>query len=142
MSAMDGADSENLSVGISEKVVAATVPHYQALPKTQQMKILDTANFTVRKTAHAAEYAFLGVLALLVLLSYKKPLLSQALISLMICAVYAASDEIHQIFTFGRTPLFTDSLIDICGSTAGILILVAIAKRKKRNKPLFDMQKI
>lgn len=130
MSAMDGTNSESLSVGISEKVVKVAVQNYQTLPKTQKMRILDEANFTVRKTAHVTEYAILGVFALLVLLNYKKTLLSQSLISLLVCAIFAASDEFHQIFTVGRTPLITDSLIDISGSIVGIFILWAIVKRR------------
>jgi Predicted integral membrane protein len=132
MSAMDGTNSENLSVGVSEEVVSVTVPHYQTLPRMQQERILDTTNFIVRKTGHVSEYALLGVLALLVLSSYKKTLFSRALISLMICALYAASDEFHQIYTSGRTPLFTDVLIDIAGSAAGIFILLNLMNRKKQ----------
>jgi Predicted integral membrane protein len=132
MSAMDGTNSERLSFGVSEKVIAVTVPNYQTLPEAQQEKILDTTNFAVRKTRHVSEYALLGVLALLVLLNYKKIILSQALISLAICALYAASDEFHQTFTLGRSPLFTDTLIDIGGSAAGILILLIFAVRKQQ----------
>lgn len=42
------------------------------------------------------------------------------------CALYAASDEIHQIFVDGRAFGFIDIFIDSCGSLTGILVLALL----------------
>jgi VanZ family protein len=39
---------------------------------------------------------------------------------------YAASDEFHQVFVSGRSPLIVDVLIDTCGALAGILLLLLV----------------
>ena len=132
MSAMNGTTSEGLSGGITEKVVKVCVSQYNALPRVKQISILQNVNFAVRKTAHVLEYAVLGVLALLVLLRYRRSIRFQVLVSVLICAAYAASDEMHQIFISGRTPLATDVLIDTGGSVLGIVLLVMLVRRKKR----------
>ena len=45
------------------------------------------------------------------------------MISLLICLIYAFSDEIHQLFVLGRSGEFRDVLIDFCGSILGYFII-------------------
>jgi VanZ family protein len=81
-----------------------------------------------RKICHLAEYA---VLAWLVWRAIRKPVKNdprpwnwaEAGIVLVVVFAYAASDEFHQMFVPGRTPLFTDVLIDTSGGAAGLLLL-------------------
>lgn len=71
--------------------------------------------FLILKSYHLIEYAVLAALiwipsqhmSLTVLTSY----------------LYAVSDEIHQSFTPGRSPRFTDTLIDLIGISLGLLII-------------------
>lgn len=48
--------------------------------------------------------------------------------SLLICVVYAISDEFHQLFVPGRGPLLKDVLIDGSGAAMGILLYVGARK--------------
>ena len=72
----------------------------------------------VRKFAHFTEYLILGMLCLNMI---KKCGLKNCL-AILICVLYAASDEIHQIFVPGRSCRVIDILLDSFGSISGIII--------------------
>ncbi len=90
----------------------------------------------VRTCAHFLEYASLSVLiynALYRSYGYFRPFLS-----VIISALYAVTDEIHQLFVEGRACQITDIIIDSIGAAAGIAVLTALifvyqkAKRRKQ----------
>lgn len=56
----------------------------------------------------------------------KKPYL----LSILLCIIYATSDEIHQIFTPDRACQIKDILIDSIGSITGIYLFKLLKKRK------------
>jgi len=74
----------------------------------------------LRKLAHAAEFAVLGVL---LLRAVERPALA-----FLLASAYAVSDEIHQIFVPGRLGSPLDVLIDVAGVAVGI----ALALRLRR----------
>ena len=76
----------------------------------------DIVHLIVRKGAHMAEYAVLFAL-------YRRALrLSGArrpgVLALVLCAAYAATDEMHQGFVAGRGPSAMDVVIDTAGAAA------------------------
>lgn len=79
-------------------------------------------NHMVRKTAHFIEFAGLGFLTTCsVYLSFNKRYLG-----VIIASLYAATDEIHQIFVDGRSCQLTDWMLDTVGIITGALIFSAI----------------
>jgi VanZ family protein len=50
----------------------------------------------------------------------------------LICAVYGATDELHQMFTPGRTPSVSDWVADALGAAAGVLTVLVIAEVRER----------
>ncbi len=76
------------------------------------------------------EYAILAILLwhALVNLSWKSSI--SLTISLLGCAIFAASDEFHQSFVPSRTSSVYDVMIDICGAVIGLAICIALASRK------------
>lgn len=46
--------------------------------------------------------------------------------ALVICAVYAATDEFHQLFVDGRGFQFSDIFLDFCGALLGVLVVVGV----------------
>ena len=79
-------------------------------------------NHMVRKTAHFIEFAGLGFLTTCsVYLSFKKMYLG-----VVIASLYAATDEIHQIFVDGRSCQLTDWMLDTVGIITGALIFSAV----------------
>jgi VanZ family protein len=89
-------------------------------------KTIDRIHYALRKTAHFAEYAMLGLL--LWRLFYFEPALAarrnQAFVAaLLVSALYAASDEFHQSFVPGREAAARDVLLDTCGAGFGLAAL-------------------
>ncbi len=89
----------------------------------------------IRTCAHFLEYAGLSVLvfnALYRTFGYFRPF-----ISVIISALYAVSDEFHQLFVEGRACQISDIIIDSMGAAAGIAVLTAlifIFRKIKRRK--------
>ena len=54
------------------------------------------------------------------------------MVTLLICIIYAASDELHQAFVPGRGAHVSDVIIDSAGSALGILI-VTVSKRLRKS---------
>ena len=88
---------------------------------------IELLSFIIRKLAHLTEYLILGLLVYNLIKQYNK----KWYISLIICILYAISDEIHQGFTPGRNPQIFDVFIDNIGSIMGISLLRFIIKSKK-----------
>ncbi len=91
-------------------------------------------HYTIRKSAHFAEYGMLGLLVWRWL--YYEPLAAACrsriyATALLICALYAASDEFHQLFVPGRQAAVHDVLLDTSGAAFGLLLLW-IARRLSR----------
>lgn len=80
--------------------------------------------------AHFVEYAVLGLLVALTL-GPRALVLRFALLALLICSLYAVSDEFHQSFTPGRTPDPVDWATDTIG--AGVAIAALTITRRRRS---------
>lgn len=76
-------------------------------------------SMVVRKIAHFTEYAILGLLVYNLIYSFDKNIGY----AILICILYAISDEIHQLFVPGRSCQILDVLIDSLGSITGIILL-------------------
>ena len=82
--------------------------------------------FIVRKSAHIFAYFVLGVLIFRSLRQTK--LAKPVLWAPIICAVYAATDEFHQLFVPGRSGEVRDILIDTIAAITGVVITHLILK--------------
>lgn len=83
---------------------------------------------TVRKFAHMFEYC---LLAIAVSAAFRRISLS-----IPICGLYAALDELHQYFVAGRTARLYDVGIDMIGVLIGIAIFAGIRLLTKSPKKL------
>ena len=108
----------------------------------------------VRETAHAIEYLILGALsfnALFLSLNYRKKIseiriegidkyraLNCIICAILICTIYALSDEIHQLSVPGRAFQLLDLIIDFIGVVAGVLLMCFVylkwGKRSESDK--------
>lgn len=134
MSEMNATQSASLSGGITEQVVKITIPKYDNLPKHQQQAVLGDVENIIRKLAHGAEYAVLGVFCMLFLLTYNWQRRKQILLAISVCALYAVSDELHQMLSDGRSAQLTDVLIDTAGASVGAMaVFWGIMIKGKKN---------
>ncbi len=102
------------------------------LTKEQEYNIYRYSVYPVRKYAHVIEYFILYVLVFLYINCYEIDIKNKLLYSLIVCVLYAISDEVHQLFVEGRTGKVVDILIDTLGSAIGLLISYIFYKKIKR----------
>lgn len=112
-SSQNGIDSSNLSSGLLKEL--------GLLLNVQDIDLLMVKYaFLFRKLAHFAEYFVLGILIYINLREYSKQKVYP--IAIVLCILYALTDEIHQLFVAGRAFAITDILIDSFGSSIGVFV--------------------
>lgn len=121
----DESSKESLFVG--RMVGQIFVKDFEEWPKEEQEAFAETINYPVRKTAHATEYAILGILVLMRCCCQETWCRRRMIVTAWgISTAYAATDEFHQIFVPGRAGMVTDVMIDSSGALAGILLAALV----------------
>ena len=97
---------------------------------------VEAIHLLVRKAGHLTEYAVLALLAARAFSASTHALLRihWFLVSLVLVAGYALSDEYHQSFVPSRTASIYDSLIDIAGGLLALVLIVLWQSRRKRRR--------
>ena len=88
------------------------------LSSKEKEKIIEKLVFPVRKLAHFSEYMIINMKSILIAIS--------------ITMLYAVSDEIHQLFSAGRSCRILDVIIDTLGGSTGIIIYNFIRNKLSR----------
>jgi VanZ family protein len=116
------ASTGNFSAGNTSRIIGPLV--LWLFPDTSPETLL-TIHAITRKIAHLTEYALLGILAARAFRGSSREGLRERwfLASLVLVIVYALLDEYHQAFVPSRTGTIYDSLIDIAGGFAALLIV-------------------
>jgi VanZ family protein len=112
--------SGELSKGVTEAVVRAVAAVFDVEIDVSTGSTFAMYHYLARKFAHGALYF---ILALLVINALKKSGywgLKAYGLAFGICVVYAASDEVHQLFVPGRGGQVGDVLIDSAGTLLGL----------------------
>ncbi len=136
-SAMDTNESNSKSIGIISKVIEISVKITNKvgitnidLSNNEKLELANKLNYPLRKVMHASVYFILAFL-LLIAFKHKELIINKNIIlSLIICFIFACTDEYHQTFVNGRTGLFSDVLIDFSGSIIGTFIFYIINRHK------------
>ncbi len=114
--------------------VSENIGNIEIKPTQNQVnKTVNKLNVPLRKCAHATEYAILAILLILTINSYtsKKYAIKKVILVIMVCFIYAITDEYHQSFVAGRTSRFTDCLIDVAGSIIICSIYIIMSKFRR-----------
>lgn len=120
MSSFDATESSNQSNFIVDIIAN--------IFKIENIELL---SFIIRKLAHFTEYLILGFLTINML--NKNDISKKYLLSILICIIYATSDEIHQILVPGRACQIRDVLIDSIGSITGVYLYKLINTKILKN---------
>lgn len=115
------------SNNLSKKVTEVVVETVEKIAPTTQLDF-GRANHILRKNAHFFAYLVLGILVTNLLRLSKICMFKSIIFALIICLIYAISDEFHQLFVPGRGGQIRDVIIDTTGATTGILLLTSIRK--------------
>ncbi len=124
-------DSTRLSNGVIEKTIGNIYKlTHKNIEKEKMEEIQEKYSHITRKTAHFTIYLILGLLVGLLLKEYNIDMNKMIVYGILICMIYAISDEIHQIFISGRSCELKDVLIDTFGSTIGLSLDIIINRKK------------
>lgn len=83
---------------------------------------VDVCHTLIRKAAHFTEYAILFWLLV------RGPMAQRPHLALMLCVVYALTDEGHQAFVPGRTASLYDVALDSSGALFSHFLTIAIGE--------------
>ena len=94
---------------------------------------MDEYHHLFRKSCHMMEYAICAVLAWRAVRQPRQHdprpwRWDEAGLALAIVLLYAASDELHQVFVPTRTALFSDVMVDVAGGAIGLTLLRVAGK--------------
>ena len=113
---------------------------------TSKEELFNKVSFFVRKTGHFSEYGILAGLILILLFTFeevrntRKHIIMGAVVTDLICMIYASTDEFHQTFVDGRSGKSADVLIDTSGTVFATIILcliiVCAGNRRRKNEQL------
>ena len=127
-SAKPADQSDHMSLSVGGFVGRVFVENFEQKSKEEQQAFAEKLNYPIRKAAHGTEYAILSCLLLFALWKYSFTKRAKYVLAFLITAVYAASDEFHQLFVQGRSCQVTDVMIDSSGALVGLLIVFGIRK--------------
>ena len=94
----------------------------------------DQLIYVVRKLAHFCIFALEGFLLCLAMTQSFRDRSAGAVLSVIACTALAAANELHQMFSEGRSCEGRDVLIDIGGALLGIaaaILLLWLVRRRK-----------
>lgn len=118
--------SNDLSMGITEPIIEII-----EIVTPMENAPVDTINHIVRKNAHFFLYFFLGIFILIALIKMGITGYRNIMLALLLSAIFAISDEVHQLFVTGRGAQVKDVWIDCAGSAIGVMIATIIRGKVK-----------
>ena len=128
LSAQEGEESSKLSGNLASFIVRLVVPDYDELPAAKQKETLNAWFFYIRKAAHFSEYALLAMTLINFLRQQRSSRIKQLMgvLAWGAAALYACTDELHQVFVSDRAAALMDVGIDAAGALTGVLLSLLI----------------
>lgn len=91
-------------------------------------KLENKIDLAVRKSAHMIIFGVLAAFVYLLCKSFGMNDADAIILTLVVCAVYAGTDEFHQKFVEGRTAQFADVCVDEFGAVITLTLVRIINK--------------
>ena len=136
-SSQNGEESSSVSKKVSEAVIDLTNKN---INKNDRAKMIETIEPIIRKLAHFSIYLIVGLLLMALANTYDLSFKRKFVICLIVGALYATSDEIHQLFVSERSGQITDVLLDTFGVLVGSLIASKIKVVNLKDNKKFKVQ--
>lgn len=123
------AETSSKSSGrITETVVKIMTKEPEKMPQSQK----DTIETIVRKLAHFSIYTIGGFLMAGLVNATNTTDKRVLIFAILLTTLYACTDEIHQLFVFGRSCEARDVLIDATGASLGTMIFMLGRKIRRK----------
>lgn len=126
-SSQKGMNSHNMSINVCEKIVAFL--DYNAkleLDEKQYYNFVGFLDTPIRKVAHMAEYAVLGVVLYVIVSAYTGEIWKRIVCVIGLLVLAGSMDEIHQLYVAAREGKWQDVVVDVIGGSVGILVAMGI----------------
>lgn len=137
-SAQEKEESGEVSASFTYHMVSSTRTFFHLdLSDARVKEISDAIEGFIRKLAHMAEFGIMSVLLYIWVGQWEMSFLRRGGTAVGATAIYAATDEIHQLFVPGRAGRFSDVCIDSAGALTGVIVfalLVQIVKRVRARR--------
>lgn len=104
------------------------------LSESEKEELIENSQFVIRKLAHFTIYTLAGINIFGFFNTFDMKMKNKIICALFTGAVYAVSDEFHQMFSGERTASIRDVCIDSCGVFFGVLIFIFVKKILKSIK--------
>lgn len=128
-SAQTKEESGAVSESFTYHMVSSTRSFFHLDLSDERVKeIADAIEGLVRKVAHMTEFGILSVLLYIWIGQWEMRFLRRSVTAAGATAVYAATDEFHQLFVAGRSGRFSDVCIDSAGAVLGVLVFALFVK--------------
>ena len=130
--------SASTSLGSPRHTSRFIIPILLWLDPHMSAETIELVHTIVRKSAHVCEYAMFGILV------WRLVRLDPAFSSvgaarrcwlvILFSALYASTDEFHQIFVPTRHPAVHDVMLDTCGAALGLFLAWCFSAFRKRRR--------
>lgn len=125
-SAAPGEASHETSGSITTLVLRVLCPDYDELPAERQEMIWQDVEHYIRKAGHFSEYALLGLLSVWMMASWLSA--HPGLWGWSLSAVFAVTDEYHQLFVADRSASGWDVCLDAVGAAFGMALALMVLR--------------
>lgn len=126
-------ESSYMSLSAGRAAAQIFIRDFEKWSIQEQDAFAEKIDYPIRKTAHAGEYAVLGMLMLGTVSLFRVwENRRKEIAAWVLTVIYAATDEFHQLFVPGRSGQVSDVLLDSAGAAVGILLCAAIMCLIKR----------
>lgn len=131
-------DTGEVSTKKSDGIIINTIEFLleRDLSDAEKDKWLDYFVVPVRKGAHIVIYFIFGYLMISLLKEFRLIDKRTFIFAIILCFLYAISDEVHQHFIKGRSGEMLDVIIDTIGSSLGVWWWGYNFRLKERKKEL------
>lgn len=119
--------SGSTSKGFTKKIIEI-LRIDRNLSESEKEELIENSQFVIRKLAHFTIYTLAGINIFGFFNTFDIKKKNKILCALFTGAVYAMSDEIHQMFSGERTASIRDVCIDSCGVLFGICMFIIFDK--------------
>lgn len=134
-SSQNAQESTTVSIGVSQKCVnTINVLTMRGWTQERIAEYAEKLDFPIRKLAHFSEYAYMGMLVYIMLSQWMDTKQKRFLAFVILWVFLSASfDEIHQLFSPGRSGNLKDVCLDTCGGFFGFLVFKKVKKFLVKN---------
>ena len=127
-------DKSTDTSGSAIKTVLSRFEQFNNLEQDDQQKLIENLQHPIRKLAHFTIYAIGGVLIFNFINTYEIENRKKIMFTILAGALYAVTDEIHQLFIPGRSGEIIDVMIDTSGVSIGCIIIYCLYKLRGKIK--------